>query len=116
MQKDRPPFLEGFLADIEGGKCTLEDGSINVYAIASRADLYQERLRGSANEAFFSSLPDDELIDWLLGGDEVRPALSAPIWLTTVRISQVKCRRGQGRAKRRVCWDVGVARRREVER
>jgi hypothetical protein len=60
-------YLEGFLDDINSGKYTNADGTIDVEAIEARAELYEGRLRGTANEAFANTLDPDDLVYWEYG-------------------------------------------------
>lgn len=63
-------WLNKFVSDLEHGRYTLSDGSYNLPAIQSRANLYVEKIRASANEAFVETSEDDELFNWVMGGDE----------------------------------------------
>jgi hypothetical protein len=59
-------YLENFFADVQSGRYTGDDGALDESAISNRANYYQERLRGTANEAWCGSLDAEELIDWIL--------------------------------------------------
>lgn len=63
-------YFEKFAASLEGGKYQRDDGTLDEAAIERRAGLYTTRLRGTANEAWALSLPDDDLVIWELGGSE----------------------------------------------
>ena len=63
-------YADKFIDDILAGKYTREDGTINVEAIEARADFYEVRLRGTANEAWANTLDPEDLVYWLLGNNE----------------------------------------------
>lgn len=63
-------FLLGFIDDLDNGRYTLDDGSINEAAVRARANLYVGAMRGTANEAFVESGGAEELYDWILGLNE----------------------------------------------
>jgi len=46
------------------------DGAVRADTVKSRQDLYAQKLRGTANEAFVESGEDNEEYDWILGGTE----------------------------------------------
>lgn len=57
-------WLNKFVADIEDGRYTLEDGSLNVDAVARRGDMYAVKYRHTANEAFVDASEPDEQWHW----------------------------------------------------
>lgn len=63
-------WLDGFRDDIENGRYTLEDGTLNAAAIESRLNLYVGKLRGTANEAFAETSDDEDQFIWELRGAE----------------------------------------------
>jgi hypothetical protein len=66
VAEEQSQFLEKFIADVQGGSYTDDDGNIDAEAIEMRAGFYENRLRGTANEAWCGSLDSEELIDWIL--------------------------------------------------
>lgn len=63
-------FLAGFLDDLDAGRYTKPDGSLDSGAIGRRAQMYGLRLRGTANEAFVETSPADDQFKWVLGVSE----------------------------------------------
>lgn len=66
-------WLKKFEQDINDGKYTNEDGTLNGRRIKWRASLYSKKLRGSANEAFVNSSDPDDLFEWHLSPAEHCP-------------------------------------------
>jgi hypothetical protein len=60
-------YLQGFREALESGRYTGEDGTRDQAAVAQRANLYAQRLTGTANEAWTLALPEDTLLTWHLG-------------------------------------------------
>ncbi len=71
-------WLHTFLVDLESGRYTDEHGTLQVAAVKTRADLYAQKLRGTANEAFVETGEDDDEIYWILGGGQHCP--DCPRW------------------------------------
>lgn len=67
---EQAPYLQNFLRDLDNGRYTNADGTLNVRAIEARWKLYQNRIIGSANEAFALALPQGMKIWWRRGGAE----------------------------------------------
>lgn len=61
-------WLDPFVQDIRAGKYGAEE--FDTEALSVRAVFYVLKLRATANEAFASTLADDTMIYWRLGGDE----------------------------------------------
>lgn len=57
-------FLDGFRRDLETGRYTGEDGSLDAAAVGRRANLYAARLYGTANEALALVAGDEEVWVW----------------------------------------------------
>lgn len=79
MIVDQARFMEGFAKDLEGGRygepaeSADEEGTVMSKAILARADLYIERLRGTANDSVIYTLrstdiSDEGYVDWILDG------------------------------------------------
>jgi hypothetical protein len=64
IAEEQAQYFEKFVEDVSSGRYTGEDGELDIDAIERRAELYERRLRGSANEAWANTLPDGELIVW----------------------------------------------------
>lgn len=60
-------YLAGFLDDLDRGRYTKADGSLDRAAIERRARMYGQRFRGTTNEAFVETSPDDDQFRWVLG-------------------------------------------------
>lgn len=56
-------FLEGLVTAIQGGQYSGADDA----ALVRRIGAYTRVLRGTAHEAWGLSLPDDTMVDWVLG-------------------------------------------------
>lgn len=63
-------FLSNFLADLDSGRYTLEDGTLNVGSVKRRADMYVQQLRSTANESFVENSPPEVTFDWILGAND----------------------------------------------
>ncbi|OGF05248.1 MAG: hypothetical protein A2W00_04685 [Candidatus Eisenbacteria bacterium RBG_16_71_46] len=66
VMAEQESYLASFLADIESGKYTLEDGTLNLARIGRRAEMYVDRLLGTANEAWVRTLPPETVLWWKL--------------------------------------------------
>jgi hypothetical protein len=67
IAEEQQEFLQGFVEELREGRYEGEDGRPLAEPILRRAQLYVERMRGSANEAFrLASLPKEQ-IEWRLG-------------------------------------------------
>jgi len=62
-------YLRGFVEDLTAGRYDTEDGE-GVAAVERRAQLYADRLCGTANEAWSYALPAETLFTWELGAQD----------------------------------------------
>jgi hypothetical protein len=58
IMAEQESFLQKFLADIEDGRYTLADGTLDRSAINRRAQLYVNRIYGTANESWVVTQPE----------------------------------------------------------
>jgi len=88
---DEQPFLDRFHADLESGRYEDEDGRLLLLPVLGRAEMYVQRMLGTANEAFLGT-SGSELIWWLLGDSEEScdecPALAAGSPYTAATLSR----------------------------
>lgn len=63
VTSEQSAFMAGFVASIGMGHYLQEDGTQNAAAIALRAELYAERLYGTAYEAWFEAYPEYEDVE-----------------------------------------------------
>jgi hypothetical protein len=70
LTAEQQPFLDGFVADLAGDRYEGEDGRPMALPILRRAEMYVDRMRGSANEAFVLASSPRDLLYWRLGGAE----------------------------------------------
>lgn len=63
-------FLLAFMEDIENGRYTMDDGTLNMTAIQNRMNLYVQNIRGTSGASFVANSPDDDEFTWELGGAE----------------------------------------------
>jgi hypothetical protein len=68
IAEEQQEFLQGFVEDLSTGRYDGEDGRPMAEPILRRAQLYVERMRGSANEAF--RLASWEPMSWRLGASD----------------------------------------------
>jgi hypothetical protein len=74
---EQQPFLDGFVADLEGSRYEGEDGRQMALPILRRAEMYVDRMRGSANEAFVLASGPRELFWWKRHSSESCPGCEA---------------------------------------
>lgn len=60
-------WLQQFMADIEDGRYTKEDGSLDLDAIDRRSKLYVRKMRGTSNEALVETSDPEVEWNWVLG-------------------------------------------------
>ena len=63
-------YLAGFIEDLEDGRYTNEDGSLNMNRIKNRMRLYLGKARGVTAQASIDGLPPETEIYWRLGSNE----------------------------------------------
>ena len=72
-------WFEALHADVSSGRYTNDDGTLDSDLLESRATNYEERLRGTANEAWVNTLADDkQLIEWVLGEEDANNCSVCP--------------------------------------
>jgi hypothetical protein len=104
MVDQEAEFLAGFVADLESGHYTGEDGAVNVAAIKRRAEMYGNALVGTALAVWVLTLPDTTQYWWRLGPAERNcgdcpsraanspySAATLPEWGTAECLSYCKC-------------------------
>lgn len=62
-------FFAKFLQDVESGRYTNADGSLNEAALTARANQYGEAIRGTAHDSFKTAM-GTEVLAWVLGTKE----------------------------------------------
>lgn len=67
MADQESAYLRDFLDKVESGGYLTDEGHLNLLKINWRSQLYTGKLRGTSNEAFIESSPDDDLFIWKLG-------------------------------------------------
>jgi hypothetical protein len=73
LTAEQQPFLDGFVADLDADRYEGEDGRPMALPILRRAEMYVDRMRGSANEAFVLASGPTALYWWRLGDAEACP-------------------------------------------
>lgn len=63
-------FLQRFVDDINEGRYTGEDGTLDKPKLQARARFYAKRLLGSANESFVTHSEPETEFTWVMGGAE----------------------------------------------
>lgn len=74
MAEDEPRW-RAFMEQIKNGdsRYVNGDGSLRQEQIQNRANLYTQRMRGTANEAFTAASKEDDLYDWVMLNSEHCP-------------------------------------------
>ena len=60
----RRKYLDEFIADVQGGRYTDDQGSISAAAVSARSAMYVGTAYYSANRTWLNSLPSEMLIYW----------------------------------------------------
>lgn len=71
-------FFQGLLEDLETGRYTKPDGTLNARALNARGGQYAAALRGTANRSFKEAMAQ-EVLRWMLGlADHCKPSKDFP--------------------------------------
>ena len=71
-------FLQQFRLDLDAGRYTGEDGVRDGDAVAARAEMYADRITGTANDAWGLTLPEEIRLTWTLGAADGSTCTDCP--------------------------------------
>lgn len=64
-------WLLNFFHDLESGRYLDSQGNLKIQSVMTRSSMYAGKLRGTANDSFIQSSPEESEFEWSLGGAEL---------------------------------------------
>lgn len=89
-------WLDKFVADLEDGRYTADDGSLNLGPILTRGDMYAQKLRATGAQGFVDASDPEEEFDWVMTALEHCPDCPRMAALSPYKAHELFTMPGQG--------------------